>query len=151
MGETYEGAGVSISAGDDAVERIKPHVRSTLRPEVIGGIGGFGGLFALDADRYRDPVLVSSTDGVGTKALVAAATGRYDTIGLDLVAMCVDDLVCQGAEPLFFLDYISVGKLVPERMEVATRTLLLLCSNRSSDAASRSSGKRSRISVGKLS
>ena len=117
MGETYEGAGVSISAGDDAVERIKPHVRSTLRPEVIGGIGGFGGLFALDTDRYADPVLVSTTDGVGTKALVAAATGRYDTIGLDLVAMCVDDLVCQGAEPLFFLDYISIGKVDPDVIE----------------------------------
>lgn len=117
MGETYEAAGVSIEAGDDAVERIKPHVRSTARPEVLGGIGGFGGLFALDTDRCRDPVLVSTTDGVGTKALVATAAGRYDTIGLDLVAMCVDDLVCQGAEPLFFLDYISIGKVDPDVIE----------------------------------
>jgi phosphoribosylformylglycinamidine cyclo-ligase len=98
-GETYAGAGVSIDAGEQAVERIKGKVRSTFRPEVIGDIGGFGGLFALDAGRYRQPVLVSSTDGVGTKALVAQATGRFTTIGVDLVAMCVDDLVCQGAEP----------------------------------------------------
>jgi len=117
MGETYAGAGVSIVAGEDAVERIKPHVRSTARPEVMGGIGGFGGLFALDTTRYVDPVLVSTTDGVGTKALVATATGRYDTIGLDLVAMCVDDLVCQGAEPLFFLDYISIGRVDPDIIE----------------------------------
>lgn len=117
MGETYAGAGVSIDAGDEAVERIRPHVRSTSRPEVLGGIGGFGGLFALDTSRLSDPVLVSSTDGVGTKALVATATGRYDTIGVDLVAMCVDDLVCQGAEPLFFLDYISIGKVDPDVIE----------------------------------
>jgi len=82
---------------------------------VIGGIGGFGGLFAL-GDRYRDPVLVSGTDGVGTKAMVATMVGRYDTIGIDLVAMCVDDLVCQGAEPLFFLDYISIGRLDPDHV-----------------------------------
>ena len=117
MGETYEAAGVSIAAGEEAVERIKADVRSTFRPEVIGDIGGFGGLFRFDPKRYRDPVLVSTTDGVGTKALVAAATGRYDTIGLDLVAMCVDDLVCQGAEPLFFLDYISVGRLDPAQVK----------------------------------
>src|SRR5690606_15124413 len=109
MGETYEGAGVSIDAGDQAVQRIKEKVRATFRREVIGDIGGFGGLFALDKGRYRNPVLVASTDGVGTKALVAQAAGRFDTIGLDLVAMCVDDLVCQGAEPLFFLDYVAVG------------------------------------------
>jgi phosphoribosylformylglycinamidine cyclo-ligase len=117
MGETYAGAGVSIDAGEDAVERIKPHVRSTVRPEVLGGIGGFGGLFSFDAAAYDEPVLVSTTDGVGTKALIASATGRYDTIGLDLVAMCVDDLVCQGAEPLFFLDYISIGKVDPDVIE----------------------------------
>ena len=117
MGETYEGAGVSISAGEEAVERIKAKVRSTFRPEVIGDIGGFGGLFGFDAARYRQPVLVSSTDGVGTKALVAQAAGRFDTIGVDLVAMCVDDLVCQGAEPLFFLDYIAVGRLDPDHIE----------------------------------
>jgi phosphoribosylformylglycinamidine cyclo-ligase len=116
-GATYERAGVSIGAGEAAVDRIKDLVASTRRPEVLGGIGGFGGLFALGADRYRDPVLVSTTDGVGTKALVAAMMGRYDTIGLDLVAMCVDDLVCQGAEPLFFLDYISIGRLDPPMIE----------------------------------
>jgi phosphoribosylformylglycinamidine cyclo-ligase len=117
VGETYAGAGVDIEAGEAAVERIKGHVRSTLRPGVLGDIGGFGGLFALDRDRYRHPVLVAATDGVGTKALVAQATGRYTTIGLDLVAMCVDDLVCQGAEPLFVLDYISVGRVDPDHME----------------------------------
>jgi phosphoribosylformylglycinamidine cyclo-ligase len=117
MGETYEAAGVNINAGEEAVERIKEKVRSTFRPEVIGDIGGFGGLFGFDAGRYREPVLVSSTDGVGTKALVAQAAGRFDTIGVDLVAMCVDDLVCQGAEPLFFLDYIAVGRLDPDHIE----------------------------------
>ena len=117
MGETYEGAGVSINAGEEAVERIKSDVRSTFRPEVIGDIGGFGGLFRFDTNRYREPVLVSATDGVGTKALVARAAGRFDTIGVDLVAMCVDDLVCQGAEPLFFLDYISVGRLDPDQVK----------------------------------
>ena len=116
MGETYEAAGVSIGAGEAAVDAIKADVRSTFRPEVIGDIGGFGGLFRFDPSRYRDPVLVSSTDGVGTKAQVATAVGRFDTIGLDLVAMCVDDLVCSGAEPLFFLDYISVGQLDPEHV-----------------------------------
>src|SRR5688500_2640858 len=116
-GETYAGAGVDITAGEEAVERIRDHVRSTFRPEVIGDIGGFGGLFDFAAHRYRNPVLVSSTDGVGTKALIAQAVGRFDTIGVDLVAMCVDDIVCQGAEPLFFLDYIAVGKLDPDHIE----------------------------------
>ncbi|MEX2659348.1 MAG: phosphoribosylformylglycinamidine cyclo-ligase [Acidimicrobiales bacterium] len=116
-GETYAGSGVDIDAGRAAVSRIKDHVRSTFRREVIGDIGGFGGLFALDRHRHRQPVLVASTDGVGTKALVAQLTGRFDTIGLDLVAMCVDDLVCQGAEPLFFLDYIAVGRLDPDHIE----------------------------------
>ncbi len=117
MGETYEEAGVSISAGEEAVERIKDKVRSTFRPEVIGDIGGFGGLFAFDPSQYTEPVLVSSTDGVGTKALVAQAAGRFDTIGIDLVAMCADDIVCQGAQPLFFLDYIAVGRLDPDHIE----------------------------------
>ncbi len=116
-GITYREAGVDIAAGEEAVERIKRHVRSTYRPEVIGDIGGFGGLFAFPKDRYRNPVLVSSTDGVGTKALVAKAAGRFDTIGIDLVAMCVDDIVCQGAEPLFFLDYIAVGRLDPDHID----------------------------------
>jgi phosphoribosylformylglycinamidine cyclo-ligase len=117
MGTSYEDAGVSISAGEAAVERIKSKVRSTFRPEVIGDIGGFGGLFSFAQHRYQHPVLVSATDGVGTKALVAQAAGRFDTIGVDLVAMCVDDIVCQGAEPLFFLDYIAVGKLDPDHIE----------------------------------
>jgi phosphoribosylformylglycinamidine cyclo-ligase len=116
-GMTYAAAGVDINAGEEAVERIKAKVRSTFRPEVIGDIGGFGGLFAFPTDRYKKPVLVASTDGVGTKALVAQATGRFTTIGVDLVAMCVDDLVCQGAEPLFFLDYIAVGRLDPDHIE----------------------------------
>ncbi len=117
MGKTYREAGVDISAGEEAVERIKDKVRSTFRPEVIGDIGGFGGLFSFADHRYRHPVLISSTDGVGTKALIAQAVGRFDTIGVDLVAMCVDDIVCQGAEPLFFLDYIAVGKLDPDHIE----------------------------------
>jgi phosphoribosylformylglycinamidine cyclo-ligase len=116
MGETYAGAGVDIEAGERAVERIKAIVRSTYRPEVIGDIGSFGGLFGIDTAAYRNPVLVSSTDGVGTKAQVASLVGRFDTVGIDLVAMCVDDLVCQGAEPLFFLDYISVGHLDPDHV-----------------------------------
>jgi phosphoribosylformylglycinamidine cyclo-ligase len=116
-GESYREAGVDIEAGEIAVGRIREHVRSTFRPEVIGDIGGFGGLFSFPSHRFRQPVLVSSTDGVGTKALVAQAVGRFDTIGVDLVAMCVDDLVCQGAEPLFFLDYIAVGKLDPDHIE----------------------------------
>ncbi len=116
-GVTYAAAGVDIAAGERAVERIKEKVRSTFRPEVLGDIGGFGGLFAFPQDRYRDPVLVGATDGVGTKALVAQAAGRFTTIGVDLVAMCVDDLVCQGAEPLFFLDYIAVGRLDPDHID----------------------------------
>jgi phosphoribosylformylglycinamidine cyclo-ligase len=115
-GATYAGAGVDIDAGERAVELIKPLVASTLRPEVLGGIGDFGGLFALDTARYDQPVLVAGTDGVGTKAQVAEELGRFDTIGIDLVAMCVDDLVCQGAEPLFMLDYISSGKIDPDQM-----------------------------------
>jgi phosphoribosylformylglycinamidine cyclo-ligase len=111
---TYASAGVDIAAGEKAVELIKAHVRSTFRPEVVGDIGGFGGLFAFDPKRFDHPLLVSSTDGVGTKSLIARLTGRYDTIGIDLVAMSVDDIAVQGAEPLFFLDYISIGKLVPE-------------------------------------
>jgi phosphoribosylformylglycinamidine cyclo-ligase len=114
---TYAEAGVDIAAGEEAVRRIRDHVRSTFRPEVIGDIGGFGGLFAFEQGRYRHPVFVSSTDGVGTKALIAQAAGEFRTIGQDLVAMCVDDLVCQGAEPLFFLDYIAVGQLNPDHIE----------------------------------
>jgi phosphoribosylformylglycinamidine cyclo-ligase len=111
---TYAGAGVDIAAGERAVELIKQHVRSTFRPEVVGDIGGFGGLFRFEPRDMKDPILVSSTDGVGTKSLIARLTGKYDTIGIDLVAGSVDDIAVQGAEPLFFLDYISIGKLVPE-------------------------------------
>jgi len=114
---TYSEAGVDIAAGEKAVELIKEHVRSTFRPEVVGDIGGFGGLFALDWKRFRDPLLVSSTDGVGTKSLIARLAGRRNTIGIDCVAMSVDDIAAQGAEPLFFLDYISVGKVVPEEID----------------------------------
>jgi phosphoribosylformylglycinamidine cyclo-ligase len=106
-GATYAAAGVNIAAGDAAVERLG---------SMVSGIGGFGGQFPLDLARFRQPVLVASTDGVGTKLLVARATGRYDTVGIDLVAMCVDDLVCVGAEPLFMLDYIATGKVDPERI-----------------------------------
>jgi len=116
-GATYAAAGVSIEAGDEAVERIKGHVASTKRREVLGGIGGFGGLFALDTARYREPVLVASADGVGTKLEVARLAQRYDTVGIDLVAMLVDDLACLGAEPLFMLDYVAVGALDPARLE----------------------------------
>ena len=116
-GLTYADAGVDVGAGEQAVERIKEVVRTTYRPEVMGDLGGFGGLFALATERYRQPVLVAATDGVGTKALLASATGRLDTIGIDLVAMCVDDLVCQGAEPLFLLDYLATGQLDPDRAE----------------------------------
>jgi phosphoribosylformylglycinamidine cyclo-ligase len=115
-GATYAAAGVDIEAGERAVDRIRSLVESTARPEVLGGIGDFGGLFALDAGRYRQPVLVAATDGIGTKALVAQAAGRYDSVGIDLVAMCVDDLVCSGAEPLFFLDYIATGAVDPVHM-----------------------------------
>lgn len=114
---SYKAAGVDIEAGEAAVDRIKPLVAATNRPGVTGGIGGFGGLFDLAAAGHAGSMLVSSTDGVGTKALVATMAGRFDTIGVDLVAMCVDDLVCQGAEPLFFLDYVSVGSLDVDQME----------------------------------
>jgi len=109
----YRAAGVDLEAAEEAVDRIRAVVASTARPEVLGGIGGFGGFFALDAGRYARPLLVSTTDGVGTKSEVARLVGRYDTIGLDCVAMSVDDLAVCGAEPLFFLDYISVGRNDP--------------------------------------
>jgi phosphoribosylformylglycinamidine cyclo-ligase len=114
---TYAAAGVDIAAGEKAVELVKEHVRSTFRPEVVGDVGGFGGLFAVDWKRYRDPLLVSSTDGVGTKSLIARLADRRDKIGIDCVAMSVDDIAAQGGEPLFFLDYISVGALVPEEID----------------------------------
>ena len=119
MSEAYRAAGVDIDAGNEAVRRMKAHVRRTLRPEVIGDIGGFGGLFALKS--FDQPVLVSATDGVGTKLKIAFALDRHDTIGIDCVAMCVNDVVVQGAEPLFFLDYLATGKLVPEQAEAVVK------------------------------
>jgi phosphoribosylformylglycinamidine cyclo-ligase len=115
-GATYSSAGVDIDAGERAVHALRPYAEKTARPEVMGGIGGFAGLFALKASRYTEPVLASSTDGVGTKVAIAQALDKHDTIGLDLVAMVVDDLVVCGAEPLFLQDYIAVGKLVPEQV-----------------------------------
>ena len=121
QGATYAGAGVDIEAGDEAVERIKNVVASTNRPGVLGAIGGFGGLFEIDTEKYRHPVLVAGTDGVGTKVDVARAADRYDTIGIDLVAMLVDDLACVGAEPLFLLDYVAVGSLDRAGIRVFSR------------------------------
>ena len=114
--DAYRDAGVDMVAGDEVVDRIGRHVKSTNRPGVIGGLGGFGGLFSL-MGRYKDPVLVSGTDGVGTKLLLAQQVGKHDTIGVDLVGMCVNDVVVCGAEPLFFLDYYATGKLDPAAAE----------------------------------
>ena len=113
---TYSGAGVDIDLADEAVRRLTPHVRSTFRPEVLSDIGGFGSVVAIP-NGYQEPVLVSGNDGAGTKPLIAAALDQYDTIGIDVVAMCVDDIVTTGAEPLFFLDQITVGKVDPDRIE----------------------------------
>ena len=112
---TYKDAGVDIDKGNASVELIKPYVKATRRPEVIGGLGGFGGLFAFDKDKYEKPVLISGTDGVGTKLKLAFDMNKHDTIGIDAVAMCVNDILVSGAEPLFFLDYVAVGKLEPEQ------------------------------------
>ncbi len=117
---TYKRAGVDIEAGNKFVDLIRPMVRKTFRPEVVTDIGGFGGLFSFPARKYKDPVLVSSTDGVGTKLKVAFMAGKHDTVGIDLVAMCVNDIVVQGAEPLFLLDYLATGKL---SLKVSTRII----------------------------
>ncbi|MEK4848288.1 phosphoribosylformylglycinamidine cyclo-ligase [Paenibacillus sp. FSL H7-0756] len=117
MSEAYKKAGVDIAAGNEAVERMKKHVKRTYRPEVMTELGGFGALFGLNKDKYEEPVLVSGTDGVGTKLKIAFAADRHDTIGIDAVAMCVNDIVVQGAEPLFFLDYLACDKVVPEKIE----------------------------------
>ncbi len=126
-GLTYRDAGVDIDAGDELVERIKPLVKRTLRKEVLAGIGGFGALVEIPLDRYRRPVLVSGTDGVGTKLRLAIDTGRHDTIGIDLVAMCANDVVVQGAEPLFFLDYYATGKLRIDIAEAVIRGIAEGC------------------------
>jgi phosphoribosylformylglycinamidine cyclo-ligase len=126
-GISYRDAGVDIDAGDELVERIKPLVRRSQRPEVLAGIGGFGALVELPVGRYQRPVLVSGTDGVGTKLRLAIDTGRHDTIGIDLVAMCVNDVVVQGAEPLFFLDYYATGKLQVAVAEAVIRGIVEGC------------------------
>ena len=117
MPKAYENAGVSVEAGYEVVKRIKSHVARTNRPGVVGGIGGFGGLFDLASLGYKEPVLISGTDGVGTKLMVAKLANKHDTIGIDCVAMCVNDIAAQGAEPLFFLDYIACGKNDPALLE----------------------------------
>jgi len=122
----YRSAGVDVDAGARAVDLIRGHVESTRRVEVLGGLGGFGGAFTVPAG-YREPVLVASTDGVGTKTAIAAGVGRFDTIGIDLVAMCVDDIACTGAEPLAFLDYVAVGELDPVAVAELVRGVAAGC------------------------
>jgi len=116
VGTTYKEAGVDIAAGNEAVRLMRAAVRTTFRPEVLADIGGFGGLFALDTRKYREPVLVAGADGVGTKLKIAFLLDKHDTIGQDAVAMCVNDIIVQGAEPLFFLDYLAVGRLEPAKV-----------------------------------
>ncbi|MCA0970611.1 phosphoribosylformylglycinamidine cyclo-ligase [Halobacillus litoralis] len=117
MSQSYKQAGVDVEAGYEAVERMKKHVARTMRPEVLGGIGAFGGLFDIGGMNYEHPVLVTGTDGVGTKLKLAFELDKHDTIGIDVVAMCVNDIIAQGADPLLFLDYIACGKNEPERIE----------------------------------
>ena len=126
MSEAYRKAGVNLGAGYETVERIKSHVASTIRPEVLSGLGAFGGVVALPSG-YREPVLVAGTDGVGTKLKLAFALERHDTIGIDCVAMCVNDVVVQGAEPLFFLDYLATGKLNPDQAEAVVKGIARGC------------------------
>ncbi|WP_428910662.1 phosphoribosylformylglycinamidine cyclo-ligase [Niallia sp. Krafla_26] len=121
MAKAYEQAGVNIEAGYEAVSRMKKHVQKTMRPGVLGGLGGFGGMFDLSTLQLKEPVLVSGTDGVGTKLMLAFMMDRHDTIGIDAVAMCVNDIVVQGAEPIYFLDYIACGKQEPARIEAIVK------------------------------
>lgn len=124
---TYKDAGVNIDAGNYSVKLIKDSVRATYRKEVLGDLGGFGGLFALNASKYKEPVLVSGTDGVGTKLKIAFLLDKHDTVGQDAVAMCVNDILVQGAEPLFFLDYLAVGKLDPEQVAAVVKGVANAC------------------------
>ena len=117
MSEKYKSAGVDIHAGYESVKRIQKHIKRTNTPGVIGGLGGFGGLFSLVNHKMEEPVLVSGTDGVGTKLLISQEMGKYNTVGIDLVAMCANDIITMGATPLFFLDYISIGKQNPDKIE----------------------------------
>ena len=119
--KAYQKAGVDLAAADEAVERLKPLAQRTLRPEVLSGLGGFGGLFELNRSKYKNPVLVSGADGVGTKLKLAFELDSHETIGIDLVAMCVNDILVQGAEPLFFLDYLACGKLFPQKVEAVVK------------------------------
>jgi phosphoribosylformylglycinamidine cyclo-ligase len=121
MANAYKQAGVDIEAGYEAVEKLKKHVKRTVRPGVMGALGGFGGMFDLSGLGLKEPVLVSGTDGVGTKLMLAFMMDRHDTIGIDAVAMCVNDIVVQGAEPLYFLDYIACGKALPEKIEAIVK------------------------------
>jgi len=127
MGLSYKNAGVDIDAGNKLVDLIKPAIRSTHRPEVMSSIGGFGGLFALQQDKYQNPILVSGTDGVGTKLRLAQQLNQHATIGIDLVAMCVNDVIVQGAEPLFFLDYFATGKLSVEAAKIVVEGIAEGC------------------------
>ena len=124
---TYKDSGVDIDAGNYSVKLIKDSVKATYRPEVLGDLGGFGGLFALNSGKYKEPVLVSGTDGVGTKLRLAFMLDKHDTIGQDAVAMCVNDILVQGAEPLFFLDYLAVGKLDPEQVASVVKGVANAC------------------------
>ena len=124
---TYKDSGVDITKGNQLIDKIKPIAKSTLRPGVLAGLGGFGAMFEIPLDRYKNPVLISGTDGVGTKLMVAEMLKKHDTIGIDLVAMCVNDLIVQGAEPLFFLDYIAVGKLDLRKTKIILKGILKGC------------------------
>ena len=121
MAESYKQAGVNIEAGYEAVSRMKKHVNKTIRPGVMGGLGGFGGMFDLSVLNLKNPVLVSGTDGVGTKLMLAFMLDKHDTLGIDAVAMCVNDIVVQGAEPIYFLDYIACGKAEPAKIEAIVK------------------------------
>lgn len=127
MSNAYQQSGVDIEKGYEAVNRMKKHVAKTMRPEVMNQLGSFGALFKLDINKYKNPVLVSGTDGVGTKILLAQQSARLNTIGIDAVAMCVNDILAQGAQPLFFLDYLAVGQTVPEDIEQIVAGVSLGC------------------------